>query len=59
MGNYFFYFGYMGKQKGTKRTMGGQKGTKRTMGGSKKNEINNGNEKSNGRIKKERKKQWG
>ncbi len=59
MGNHFFYFGYMGKQKGTKRTMGGQKGTKRTMGGSKKNEINNGNEKSNGRIKKERKKQWG
>jgi len=43
MGNHFFYFGYMGKQKGTKRT----------MGGSKMNEINNG------RIKKERKKQWG
>ena len=45
MGNHFFYFGYMGKQKGTKRTMGGQKGTKRTMGGSKGNEKTMGGSK--------------
>ena len=58
MGNHFFYFGYMGKQKGTKRTMGGskkernkqwedQKGTKETMGMKEKWED-----------QKERKKQW-